>query len=171
MLILRVFLLVALLTGAGWLAFHVPWRAETTYNESKLSEPVGESPWYKPPTKPSLTVFKKRISPYLDPKTVDIRVVMDRKALFQRFALGVVVIFLVYGVLGYFLDPPPRGADVAYSLSLTAGYLLGSLASLITAQFVHTTSPLPWLHWFWTAGVLIALGATFLTRQRVVRAA
>ena len=92
---------------------------------------------------------------------------MDRVALYGRFAFLVVATFFLYGGIGWFLTKPPRPADVAYSLSVSTGFLIGSIASAVTGRFVDTAARLPWLNLFWAAGVGTAFVVTLLSRRRL----
>ncbi len=164
--ILRLLLLVALLGAASWLAWNVPWRADTRFHGVDLTARLPDAPYFRQPATPHPKVFQNRISPFIQPSSVEITVSIDRVALFQRFATMVVGGFFLYGVIGYFLTAPPRPADVVYSLALTTGFIGGTVASAIAAHLVPGRGALPWLNLFWTAGVAIALLAATVNRSR-----
>lgn len=135
-----------------------------------LAAPLGDAPFFRPPPRPELKVFGGRISPFIDPETVDITISVDRVRLYQRFAAIVVGTFFLFGVIGYFLTSRPRPADVAYSLALTTGFIAGSVASAIASQMAGDRGPLPWLNLFWAAGVGIAFALTVASRRRFISA-
>jgi len=164
--ILRLLLLVALLGAASWMAWNVPWRADTRYNGVDLEAALPNAPYFQKPAVPHPKVFGNRISPFLQPGSVDITVSIDRVILFQRFAALVVGGFFIYGVIGYCLSPRPRPADVVYSLAITTGFIGGTVASAIAANLAPGRGPLPWLNLFWAAGVAIALVTATLGRSR-----
>jgi hypothetical protein len=164
---LRILLLVLLVAEGLWLAWHTPWKAESIYNDVPMSAPLPEdAPFFRPPPKPNLTVFGNRISPFIDPATVEIRLSVDHVALYGRFALLMIGTFFIYGVIAWFLTKRPRPADVAYSLSVSTGFLVGLIASAVTGRFVDTPARLPWLNLFWAAGVGTAFVVTLLSRRR-----
>jgi hypothetical protein len=163
--ILRLLLLVVLLGAGSWLAWHVPWRADTRYNGVDLDARLPDAPYFsKPAAEPK--VFGNRVSPFLQPDSMEITVSIDRIALFQRFAAMVVGGFFVYGVIGYFLTSRPRPADVVYTLAITTGFIGGTVASAIASHLAPGRGPLPWLNLFWAAGVAIALVTATLGRSR-----
>ena len=164
--ILRLILLVALLTAFSWLAWIVPWRADTRYNEVDLSASLPDAPYFDKPAPPPPSVFGNRISPFLHASTLEITVALDAVALFQRFALIVVGGFFLYGVTGYIMTSHPRPPDVIYSLAITTGFIAGTIASAITSHLAPGRGPLPWLNLFWAAGVAIALVAATAGRAR-----
>lgn len=135
-----------------------------------LAAPLSDAPFFRPPPRPELKVFGGRISPFIDPQTVDITISVDRVRLYQRFAGIVVGTFFLFGVIGYFLTSRPRPADVAYSLALTTGFIAGSIASAIASQMTADRGPLPWLNLFWAAGVGIAFVITVTSRRRFLSA-
>jgi hypothetical protein len=164
--LLRLLLLVALLGAASWLAWHVPWKADTRHNGVDLTARLPDSPYFQSPASPPPKVFGNRISPFIQPGSIDIAVSIDRIALFQRFAAMVIGGFFMFGVIGYFLTDRPRPADVVYSLGITTGFIAGTVASAIAAQLVPGHGPLPWLNIFWVVGVAIALVTITLGRSR-----
>jgi|GEM_PF-3063053 len=164
--ILRLLLLIALLGAASWLAWNVPWRADTRYNGVDLTAQLPDEPFFSKPAAPGPKVFGSRISPFLQPGSLEITVSMDRIVLYQRFALMVVGGFFLYGVMGYFLTSPPRPADVVYTLAITTGFIGGTVASAIASHLAPGRGPLPWLNLFWAAGVAIALVVATLGRTR-----
>lgn len=164
--ILRLLLLVVLLGAGSWLAWNVPWRADTRYNGVDLEARLPDAPYFAKPATPSPKIFKDRISPFIQPDSVEIVVSIDRVVLFQRFAAIVIGGFFLYGVLGYGLTKPPRPADVVYSLAITTGFIGGTVASAIAAELAPGRGPLPWLNLFWAAGVAIALITATLSRSR-----
>ena len=163
--ILRLLLLVTVLTAAAWLAWNVPWRADTRYNGVDLTAQLPDAPFFKAPPTPEPKVFGNRISPFVQPSSVEIAVSIDKIALFQRFAAMVVGGFFVYGVIGYFLTSRPRPADVYFTLAITTGFIAGTIASAIAAQIAPGHGQLPWLNIFWAAGVGISLAAAILGRS------
>jgi hypothetical protein len=164
--ILRLLLLVTLLTAASWLAWNVPWRADTRYNEVDLSARLPDAPYFSKPATPNPKVFDGRISPFIQPDSIDITVSIDRIALFQRFAAMVVGVFFLYGVVGYMMTSRPRPVDVVYSLAITTGFLGGTVASAIASHLVPGRGQLPWLNLFWAVGVAIAFISATVGRTR-----
>jgi len=164
--ILRLALLVVLLAAATWLAWNVPWRADTRYHGVDLSARLPDAPYFTTPKTPPPTVFGNRISPFIQAGSIDIEVSIDRVVLFQRFAAMVVGGFFIYGIIGYCLTARPRPTDVIYSLAITTGFIGGTVASAIAANLVPGRGPLPWLNLFWTAGVAIALLTATLGRSQ-----
>jgi hypothetical protein len=166
MLVLRLILICSLFVGGGFLAWHVPWKATADFHGVTHEIALGTAPWFSPPSKPKLDRFKGKFSPYLDPKSLDIRVSIDDRALFARFAGLVVGAFFVFGVTGWFLDRKPVGSDVAFSLSLTTGFLASSLVCLLVARLLQRENVTAWLPYFWAGGLLLALLATVVARRR-----
>jgi hypothetical protein len=164
--ILRLLLLVVLLGAASWLAWNVPWRAYTRYNGVDLTARIPDAPYFHQPATPHPKVFGNRISPFIQPGSLDITVSIDQIALYQRFAAMVIGGFFIYGVIGYFLTSRPRPADVLYSLAITTGFIAGTVASAIASHLVTDRGPLPWLNLFWTAGVAVAIIIVTLGRTR-----
>lgn len=164
--ILRLLLLVVLLGAGSWLAWNVPWRADTRYNGVDLTARLPDAPYFQKPSIPHPKVFGNRISPFIQPGSIDVGISIDQIALFQRFAALVVGSFFIYGVLGYALTSRPRPADVIYSLAITTGFIAGTVASAIASHLVVDRGPLPWLNLFWAAGVAIALVTATLGRTR-----
>jgi len=164
--ILRLLLLVAILTAAAWLAWNVPWRADTRFNGVDLTARLSDAPFFVTPATPSPTVFGNRISPFVQPSSIEITVSIDKIVLFQRFAAMVVGGFFIFGVIGYFLTSRPRPADVYYTLAITTGFIGGTIASGIAAQFAPGHGVLPWLNIFWAIGVAISLAAATLGRSQ-----
>jgi hypothetical protein len=164
--ILRLLLLVALLTAGSWLAWNMPWRADTRYNGVDISARLPDAPYFSKPARPDPKVFDNRISPFLHKDSIEISVSLDRIVLFQRFAVLVVGVFFLYGAAGYILTAKPRPIDVLYSLAITTGFIGGTVASAITAHLVPDRGALPWLNLFWAAGVAIGLLVATLGRSR-----
>ncbi len=162
---LRILLLVILMAEAGWLGWHVPWRADSTADGRQASQSVGDAPFFRPPPAPEPKALTTGIFQYLEPEEIETKVVLDGPAFFTKFAWLVVGTFFGYGVIGYFATSRPRPADVAYSLALTTGYGAGSVASLIASQFMPEGGPLPWLSVFWALGVGAALLITVRSRS------
>lgn len=164
--ILRLLLLVTLLGAASWLAWNVPWQADTRYNGVDLTARLPDGPYFTKPPTPHPKIFGNRISPFIQPGSIDIETSIDRVALFQRFAGMVVGGFFIYGVIGYFLTSRPRPADVYYTLAITTGFIAGTVASAIASHLAPGRGPLPWLNLFWAAGVAIALITATLGRSQ-----
>ncbi|MGI8602696.1 MAG: hypothetical protein ACR2OZ_06805 [Verrucomicrobiales bacterium] len=169
MFLLRLCLLFGLAIGGAYLAFHVPWKASVEVNGITHTTKLDAAPYFRPPGKPRLEQFNGKVSPYLDPKTVVIQVWMDKVRLFARFAGLVVGAFFMFGVIGYFLDQKPVGLDVAFSLSLTSGFLAASVLCVLVARVAGRSDFLAWLPFFWAVGVVVALLATLRARRVVVR--
>jgi hypothetical protein len=167
MFVLRLILLCSLVIGGVFLVFHVPWKASAELNGITHNIVIGDAPWFSPPPQPKLDQFKGKFSPYLDPKSVEVRVWMDKPGFFARFAGLVIGAFFVFGIAGWFLDRKPVGSDVAFSLSLTTGFLASSMLCLIVARLVDRDDVTAWLPFFWAGGLLVALLATVLSRRRI----
>jgi hypothetical protein len=167
MLILRLILVFALLIGATILAFRAPWMATAELHGLTYKIRVEDAPIFRPPPKPGVDRFKGKLSPYLDPRSVEIRVLLDKLRYFSRFAGLIVGSFFLFGLAGLFRDRRPVGPDVAYSLGLTSGFLLSSLLCLLLAQILKRDDATSWFPYFWAGGVAVALLITASMRRHI----
>ena len=170
MILLRILLLISLLIGGVWLSWHVPWEATLRLNVGAAagqahSIPLKETPIFAPPTRPSIDSFTKIANPYLDRSMYVIEVAPKRHEIFTRAAQWVVGSFFAFGLLGFFIQKKPVTSDVAYSLSLSLGFIVGTMASALLARVLENGDRLPWLSHCWTAGVAGAFVITFLRRR------
>jgi hypothetical protein len=166
MLVLRLILLFVLIVGITVLCFRSPWLATAELHGLTYQTKLDDAPVFRPPPKPGPAQFKGKLSPYLDPKSVEISVSLDRFRLFIRFAALIVGGFFLFGLGGLWLSRRPVGPDVAYSLGLSTGFLGSSLLWVLVGRVLERDDIVPWLPYFWAGGILAALIATTWVRRR-----
>lgn len=167
MLALRMLLLISLLGGGLWLAFHAPWKARAEVLGLTYRVELEDAPYFQPPAAPPLSAFEGKVSPYLDPQSVAVEVYLDRPRFFSRVAGLVIGSFFLFGVAGYFVDRRPLGSDVAYSLALSGAFLASSMACLLAARVADRPGLVRWMPIFWAVGAVGALVATVLARRSI----
>lgn len=172
MTLLRILLVVSLLIGGLWNSWHVPWQGTFRLHIGASAGqphtlPLKDAPFFAPPQKPSIDAFSKVANPFLDRSMYSIALEPRRHELFTRVAQWVVGSFFAFGVLGCVIQRKrrPVTSDVAYSLALSLGFIVGTMASALAARVVENGDRLPWLSQCWAIGVVGAFVITFLRRR------
>ncbi|MCB1095490.1 MAG: hypothetical protein KDN22_07905 [Verrucomicrobiae bacterium] len=173
--ILRILLVVGLIAGCAFVALRAPWRASLTtdFTPTATVKDLGNAPIWAPPATPKKSDFKEFSGQDdIQPGTPGYNVVidtglrivveLDKRAMFGKACTVTVGLFFLFGIAGTIIQRRPDSSDVAFSLWLSLGMLLGIVtsASLGHAGVVRSES-LPYfsecLLVGFIAGLLIAL--------------
>ncbi len=166
MFFVRILLIITLLVEAVVISWNVPWRARASTLGMNYLAARPDAPFFKPPDKPTLRDFQGRVSEFLDPKTVDVVVEVDRQKLFDRIALAIVIPFFVFGLLGLLVQKRATTLDVAFSLALSGGIVLGTVGVAIVNSYRDSALPPSRMPLFWAGGIALTCLLTVATRQR-----
>jgi hypothetical protein len=165
---LRLLLILCLLVGGLILSLRVPYLTKADFNGvTYFGKVTQEVPFYegRPPAK--LAHLDGQLSPWLKEDSVAMETMLDKTSLFERGAVLVVGCFLLYGLVGLFVDKHrPRGMDVAYSLGLSLGLIGATFASHLAADFYDRPFSFLWFSYFWTGGFVLSFFLTLLIRRR-----
>jgi hypothetical protein len=172
--ILRILLVVGLIAGCAFVAFRVPWRASLTtdFTPTATFKDLGSAPLWAPPAAPEKADFKEfGNQDDIPPGTPGYNVVIDtglrivvelnKRALFGKACTVIVGLFFLFGITGTIIQRRPDTSDVAFSLWLSLGMLLGIVTSASLGHAGIRSESLPYfsecLMVGFIAGLLIAL--------------
>ena len=137
---LRILLVLGVLAACVYLALRAPWTARL--DPTAIQIELGDAPLWRPPAAPALDTFPGFIkgAKISDELGAGIVVELNRRAFFGR-ACGIIVgMFFVFGLVGTFIQRRPETSDVAFSLWLSLGLLVGIVVSATIGQMGGKTA-------------------------------